>query len=61
MHFSTETAFTARAIDLFYLIAYEAQVPGKDVPKIMKLLAEARRTRCLGSTALDLALVSTAL
>jgi myo-inositol-1(or 4)-monophosphatase len=44
--------------DLFYLIAYEAQVPGRDVPKIMRLLAEARRTRCLGSTALDLAFVS---
>jgi myo-inositol-1(or 4)-monophosphatase len=44
--------------DLFYLIAYEAQVPGRDVPKIVNLLAEARRTRCLGSTALDLALVA---
>lgn len=44
--------------DLFYLIAYELQVPGRDVPKIVKLLAGARRTRCLGSTALDLALVA---
>ena len=44
--------------DLFYLIAYEAQVPGRDVPKLIKLLAGASRTRCFGSTALDLALVA---
>lgn len=41
--------------DIFYLIAYEAQVPKNDVPRITPLLAESRRTRCLGATALDLA------
>ncbi|HTZ17640.1 MAG TPA: inositol monophosphatase family protein [Dissulfurispiraceae bacterium] len=44
--------------DLFYLIAYEAQVPGRDIPAIVKLLAEGRRTRCLGATALDLSLLA---
>lgn len=43
---------------LFYLVAYEAQNPKKDIPAIMPLLGEARRTRCLGATALDLAYVA---
>lgn len=41
--------------DIFYLIAYEAQSPKNDIPRMMKLFAEAWRTRCLGATALDLA------
>lgn len=41
--------------DLLYLVAYEAQSPARDIPRIMNLLAGARRTRCLGATALDLA------
>ena len=41
--------------DCLYLVAYEAQSPGRDIPRIMNLLGEARRTRCLGATALDLA------
>ncbi|MEW6002201.1 MAG: inositol monophosphatase family protein [Nitrospirota bacterium] len=41
--------------EVFYLIAYEAQSPRKDIPRIIPLLAEARKTRCLGATALDLA------
>lgn len=41
--------------DVFYLIAYEAQAPHKDIPRIIPLLSESRKTRCLGSTALDLA------
>lgn len=40
--------------DEFYLIAYEAQTPRKDIPRIIPLLAESRKTRCLGATALDL-------
>ncbi|MDI6744812.1 MAG: inositol monophosphatase family protein [Thermodesulfovibrionales bacterium] len=38
-----------------YLIAYEAQTPGKDIKEIMPLLSKSRKTRCLGATALDLA------
>jgi myo-inositol-1(or 4)-monophosphatase len=41
--------------DELYLVAYEAQSPGRDVPSIMPLLSRAHKTRCLGSTALDLA------
>jgi myo-inositol-1(or 4)-monophosphatase len=41
--------------DTFYLITYEAQSPKNDIPKIMKLLAEAWRTRCLGAMAMDIA------
>lgn len=40
---------------IFYLIAYEAQAPHKDIPRIIPLFSESRKTRCLGSTALDLA------
>lgn len=38
-----------------YLVAYEAQSPKKDIPRIMPLLSRAMKTRCLGATALDLA------
>ncbi|MBZ0155241.1 MAG: hypothetical protein K8I29_03390 [Alphaproteobacteria bacterium] len=44
--------------DQLYLVAYEAQNPKSDIPRIMGLLGEARRTRCLGATALDLAYVA---
>ena len=40
---------------IFYLIAYEAQAPRQDISRIVPLLSESRKTRCLGSTALDLA------
>ena len=48
----------AQRDDIFYLTAYESPSPKNDIPKIIKLLAESRRTRCLGATALDLAFVS---
>ncbi|MFN3480312.1 MAG: inositol monophosphatase family protein [Thermodesulfovibrionales bacterium] len=41
--------------DEFYLIAYEAQSPKKDIASILPLLSKAFKTRCLGATALDLA------
>jgi myo-inositol-1(or 4)-monophosphatase len=41
--------------DVIRLICYEAQVPGKDIPRIMPLLSRGARTRCMGATALDLA------
>jgi myo-inositol-1(or 4)-monophosphatase len=40
--------------DEFYLVAYEAQTPRRDIPLIMQILAKTRKTRCLGATALDL-------
>jgi myo-inositol-1(or 4)-monophosphatase len=41
--------------DTFYLIAYEAPSPHRDITMIVSLLSESRKTRCLGATALDLA------
>lgn len=41
--------------EIFYLTAYEAQSPRMDIPRIIPLLAESRKTRCFGATALDLA------
>ena len=40
--------------DVFYLVAYEAQSPSKDIAGLMPLLSASRKTRCFGSTALDL-------
>ncbi len=37
------------------IVAYEASSPATDIPRLMPLLALAKRTRCFGSTALDLA------
>ncbi len=37
------------------IVAYEASSPKSDLPRLLPLLAQARRTRCFGSTALDLA------
>jgi len=48
----------AQREDIMHLVAFEAQRPGRDIPGIMNLLAQASRTRCLGATALDLAYVS---
>ncbi|HTP05006.1 MAG TPA: inositol monophosphatase family protein [Nitrospirota bacterium] len=36
------------------IVAYEASSPATDIPRIMPLIAQAKRTRCFGSTALDL-------
>jgi myo-inositol-1(or 4)-monophosphatase len=36
------------------IVAYEASSPAVDIPRIMPLIAEGKRTRCFGSTALDL-------
>ena len=37
------------------VVAYEASSPQSDLPRLMPLLLQAKRTRCFGSTALDLA------
>ncbi len=47
LHTSTSDGIT--------IVAYEASSPKADLPRIMPLLAQARRTRCFGSTSLDLA------
>jgi myo-inositol-1(or 4)-monophosphatase len=53
--FLNNKKITAQADAELSLIAYEAQSPVKDIPYILPLLSEAKKTRCLGSTALDLA------
>lgn len=37
------------------IVAFEASSPKADFPRLMPLLGQAQRTRCFGSTALDLA------
>ena len=44
--------------DTFRVIAYEAQSPGRDIPRIMHLLSLFSRARCFGSTALDMAFLA---
>lgn len=46
--------YTQKSEDV-YVVAYEAQSPKKDIPRIMPLLSQSMKTRCLGATALDLA------
>jgi myo-inositol-1(or 4)-monophosphatase len=41
-----------------YLVLYEAQSPARDTERLMPLFSKSRKTRCLGSTALDMAFVS---
>lgn len=43
------------ATDSITIAAYEASNPEADLPRILPLLRSAKRTRCFGSTALDLA------
>lgn len=45
----------AQGDDVLYLTAYEAQSPSRDIERTLPLLRESRKTRCLGSIALDLA------
>jgi myo-inositol-1(or 4)-monophosphatase len=53
--FLNDERISAQKEDEFLLIAYEAQAPGKDIARILPLLAQSHKTRCLGATALDLA------
>lgn len=43
---------------VFRVIAYEAQTPKLDIPKIMPLISLFNRSRCFGSTALDMAFLA---
>ena len=52
--FMNGSRLSAQADDLLALVSYEAQVPARDLPYIVPLLSAARKTRCFGSTALDL-------
>lgn len=41
------------------MVAFEASVPSRDIYRLLPLLKSARKVRCLGSIALDLALMAT--
>ncbi|MFA5354545.1 MAG: inositol monophosphatase family protein [Thermodesulfovibrionales bacterium] len=56
--FNGQRICSQQADDTFYLVAYEMPNTGKDFPRIAGLLSQARRTRCFGSTALDLSYVA---
>ncbi len=45
--------FTSQSEDIT-IVAFEASSPRSDIPRILPLLQTANRTRCFGSTALDL-------
>jgi myo-inositol-1(or 4)-monophosphatase len=53
--FLNEERISTQKDDIFYLVAYEAQSPHRDIPRIGPILSESRKTRCFGATALDLA------
>jgi myo-inositol-1(or 4)-monophosphatase len=44
--------------DTCRVVAYETQVPGRDIGRILPLLSKFNRTRCFGSTALDMAFLA---
>jgi myo-inositol-1(or 4)-monophosphatase len=48
----------AQQDEVMRVVAFEAQVPHRDLPQLLPLLASARRVRCLGAVALDLAHVA---
>lgn len=52
--FLNNEPISAQKGDELFILAYEAQSPGRDIPAILPLLSASRRTRCLGATALDL-------
>jgi myo-inositol-1(or 4)-monophosphatase len=43
------------ATNAITIVAFEASNPAQDIPRIFPLIAQAKRIRCFGSTALDLA------
>ncbi len=47
-----------QADDVLRLVAYEAHSPGRDIPRMLALFGSARKTRCLGATALSLGYLS---
>lgn len=55
--FNGEKIYSQRD-NVFHLIAYETPNPKGDIPEIIKLLSETRRTRCFGTTALALSYVA---
>ncbi|MCE5312410.1 MAG: hypothetical protein LLF86_04580 [Nitrospiraceae bacterium] len=55
--FFNSRRISAQQDDVIYMVGYEAQNPGRDIPRLHKLFSEARRTRCFGATALSISYV----
>jgi myo-inositol-1(or 4)-monophosphatase len=53
--FKNNEKISSQKDDTFYMVAYEAQSPGRDISAIMPVISRSRKTRCFGATALDLA------
>lgn len=53
--FKNNEKISGQKSDVFSLVAYEAQSPGRDISSIMPVINRSRKTRCFGATALDLA------
>jgi myo-inositol-1(or 4)-monophosphatase len=53
--FLNDEKISTQKDEKFSLIAFEAQTPGNDIPRIIPLLSKSSKARCLGATALDLA------
>lgn len=56
--FKNGKPITAPASEEITIVAYEASTPAADLPRLLPLLSVARRARCFGSLALDLAFVA---
>jgi myo-inositol-1(or 4)-monophosphatase len=52
--FKNGVRITTSIVEGIAIVAYEASSPQSDLPRLLPLLAQAKRTRCFGSTALDL-------
>jgi len=52
--FKNGVRITTSLVEGIAIVAYEASSPQSDLPRLLPLLAQAKRTRCFGSTALDL-------
>jgi myo-inositol-1(or 4)-monophosphatase len=52
--FKNGARITTSLVEGIAIVAYEASSPQSDLPRLLPLLAQAKRTRCFGSTALDL-------
>ena len=53
-----EESIKCRSGEEFDMVAFEASTPSKDIKRILPLVTSARKVRCLGSIALDIALMA---
>ncbi len=56
--FYNESPIKTQTTDELRVIAFEAQTPARDIPVILPVLSLFRRARCLGSIAIDMALLA---